>query len=325
MLLRQSLVLTAALALISGAPLFGESAGTVQKLAALFGPDAASPRQSATVPVSIQHGATFAQFGVDLSYAPNTFGTIFGPVAATSPAQTVGSGSLVNRTMDWSQAFVNGSAPTNLDGVEVRINGKNAFIAFLGLGADFGRGFDQINFVSPDAAAMGPVTVEVFKDGAMVGSTMVNLGSVSPALFAFSPVDSGGNTYYAAAQADFSAFIAPTDLFGVTDINGVPIRPAAPGDVISLFGTGFGATDPAIPAGTQLGAAQLAPLAQAPTIRVGGMAAEVFYAGLAPGLTGVYQFNIRVPNVMDGNHRIEIDVQGITTPLNAFLPVQAAQ
>ncbi len=311
------------MALFVSAPVFGESAGTVQKLASLFGADAASPRQAATVPISVQHGATFAQFGVELSYSPNTFGTIFGPVAPSSPAQTAGSGSLVNRTMDWSQSFENGVAPTSLDGVQVRVNGRDAFISFIGLGSDFSRDFDQINFISPDDDSMGPVTVEVIKDGETVGSGMLNLGAVAPALFAFSPVDSGGNTFYAAAQADFSAFIAPEDLFG-GPVGGVPVQPAAPGDVISIFGTGFGATDPAVPAGRQLGAAELAPLAAAPAIRVGGMPAEVFYAGLAPGLTGVYQFNIRVPNLMDGNHRIEIDVEGLTTPLNAFLPVQAA-
>jgi uncharacterized protein (TIGR03437 family) len=302
----------------------------VSKLAALFGADAASPRQAATVPISIHHGATFEQFGVDLAYAPNTFGTIFGPVATASPAQGAGSGSLVNRTVDWSQSFSNGTAPTSLDGVEVRINGQNAFIAFTGLGEDFGRQFDQINFIAPDLdpIPMGSgVTVEIFKDEQLVGATTVNMDLVSPALFAFSPVDGDGNTYYAAALADFSAFVAPSDLFGVPDINGVPIRPVAPAEVISIFGTGFGATNPPSPAGRQLGPAELAPLAQTPAIRVGGMPVppgDVFYAGLAPGLTGVYQFNIRVPNLMDGNHRIEIDVQGVTTPLNAFLPVRAA-
>lgn len=325
MRIRNSLVLTAALTFLSSGSLFGESAGTARQLASLFGAGAAAPRQSATVPVSVQHGATFAEFGAELAYAPNTFGTIFGPVDATSGAsQTVGSGSLVNRTMDWSQSFANGAAPTSLDGVQVRVNGKDAFISFIGLGEDFERDFDQINFISPDDDAMGPVTVEVFKEGEMVGSSIVNLGAVSPALFAFSPVDGEGNTFYAAAQADFSAFVAPENLFG-GPVNGVPVRPAAPGDVISIFGTGFGQTDPGVPAGTQLGAAELAPLAQAPTVRVGGMTAEVFYAGLAPGLTGVYQFNIRVPNVMDGNHRIEIDVEGVATPLNAFLPVQTTQ
>ena len=324
--IRTSLVLPLALGLISGAPVCGESAGTVHKLASLFGSDAASPRQSATVPVSVQHGATFAEFASELSYAPNTFGTIFGPVAATAPAQTAGSGSLVNRTMDWSQSFENGVAPTNLDGVQVLVNGKDAFVAFIGLGADFSRDFDQINFISPDDDAMGPVTVEVIKDGATVGTSMVNLGSVSPALFAFDPRE--GRQFIAAVQATRAELVAASDYFGApeVDINGVTftVAPAAPGDVVSLFGTGFGPTNPFIPAGQQLGPAELAPLENQVTIRIGGMTANVVYAGLAPGLTGLYQFNVTVPNVMDGDQSIEIDIGGLSVSAQAPIPVRAA-
>jgi hypothetical protein len=34
-----------------------------------------------------------------------------------------------------------------------------------------------------------------------------------------------------------------------------------------------------------------------PHIRVGGVDADVLFAGLAPGLAGVYQVNVRVPQV----------------------------
>jgi uncharacterized protein (TIGR03437 family) len=321
MLQRYSLSLITALILFLIPSASAETAGTVNRLAGLFGQDAGSPRQGASVPISVVHGATFAEFGASLALGPNTFGTIFGPVQSTSPAQGAGSGSMVNRTMDWGQSFVNGSAPTNLGGVEVRVNGKNAFISFTGLGNDFGRQFDQINFISPDETARGPVTVEVFKDGAMVGSRMVTLDTISPALFAYSTPDGQGNLYYAGLTAPDTAYVAPSNLFGVPTIGGFPVRPVRPGEVVQLFGTGFGETNPPTPAGRLAGAAELVTKG---TMRIGGLPATIAYQGMAPGFAGVYQFNVTVPaGLQNGNHRIEIDIQGKTTPLNAFLPVQA--
>lgn len=321
MLKRYSLSLATVLALVFAISASAETAGTVNPLAALFGQNSASPRQNASVPISVVHGSTFAEFNVSLALAPNTFGTIFGPVQAASPAQAVGSGSMVNRTMDWGQSFQSGAAPTDLGGVKVRVNGKDAFIAFTGLGSDFGREFDQINFISPDDDTRGPVMVEVFKDEEMVGSKMVNLDVVSPALFAYSTPDAEGNLYYVGLTAPDTAYVAPA---GLLNGGGIPVRPARPGEVVQLFGSGFGETEPAIPAG-QIAPPAATPLANPGMFRVGGMPAQVFYQGLAPNLAGVYQFNIEVPPALpDGNHRIEIDIQGKTTPLNAFLPVRAA-
>ena len=315
---RNSLVLTAALALICAVPSYGEKAGTVSSLAALF-EDAATPRQGASVPISIHHGATFAQFGGAATFAPNTFATIFGPVGAGAPG---GAGSLVKRTMNWGDSFQNGAAPQNLDGIEVKIGGQNAFISFLGLGSDFQRQFDQINFISPDINSLGPgVKVEVYKDGALVGETTVALESISPALFAFGVKD--GVNFLAVAQANFTAYIAPADFFGVPTVNGIPVRPTRSGEAIALFGTGFGPTDPALPAG-QLNTA-LRRLTQTVAIRIGGLpvpAEQVLYAGLAPNLTGIYQFNVIVPTLSNGNHRVEIDIAGKSIQAEAFIPVQ---
>ena len=323
MLHRYSLSLITALLLFLTPSAFAETAGTVNPLAGLFGQDAGSPRQGASVPISIVHGATFAEFGANLALGPNTFGTIFGPVQSTSPAQGAGSGSMVNRTMDWGQGFVNGSAPTDLGGVKVRVNGRDAFISFTGLGATFGRQFDQINFIAPDDTARGPVTVEVFKDGVMVASRVVNLDTISPALFAYSTPDAQGQLYYAGLTAPNTAYAAPSNLFGVPNIGGIPVRPVRPGEVVQLFGTGFGVTNPPTPAGRLAGVAELE---MKGAMRIGGLPAQITYQGMAPGFAGVYQFNVVVPaGLQNGNHRIEIDIQGKTTPFNAFLPVQAAQ
>jgi uncharacterized protein (TIGR03437 family) len=71
-------------------------------------------------------------------------------------------------------------------------------------------------------------------------------------------------------------------------------RPAAAGDVLEIYSLGLGATDPVVEAG----AASPAPPAHArvmPRLQIGGRDAELSFAGLVPGLAGVYQVNAKVP------------------------------
>lgn len=72
-------------------------------------------------------------------------------------------------------------------------------------------------------------------------------------------------------------------------------NPASSGDVIVLFGSGAGQTDPPGVDG-RLASAPLPVLTQPVEVEVDGEAAEVLYAGPAPGLAeGVLQVNVRVP------------------------------
>ena len=63
------------------------------------------------------------------------------------------------------------------------------------------------------------------------------------------------------------------------------------GDIVVLWGTGFGATDPAIPAGTLVRCA--AP--DYAVVTVGGVPATVISAVLSPGAAGLYQVTIQIP------------------------------
>ena len=74
-----------------------------------------------------------------------------------------------------------------------------------------------------------------------------------------------------------------------------PKRPARPGEVISIYATGEGRTDPP---GVD-GAITSQPLPKpvlSVTATIGGVAAEVLYAGAAPGaIAGLFQVNVKVP------------------------------
>jgi uncharacterized protein (TIGR03437 family) len=71
-------------------------------------------------------------------------------------------------------------------------------------------------------------------------------------------------------------------------------NPVHHGDTLSIYATGLGATSPAVDPGVPAPFDPLAVAIIAPTVTLGGVPAEVMYAGLAPGAIGVYQINVRV-------------------------------
>ena len=73
--------------------------------------------------------------------------------------------------------------------------------------------------------------------------------------------------------------------------------PAAAGDIVQVYCTGLGATQPAIASGQA--APSTEPLARVTfpvTATVGGKSAVVHFAGLAPGFVGLYQVNVQIPD-----------------------------
>lgn len=266
--------------------------------------------QAATVPISVANAATFE--AVDSmgggGLTSNTFGTVFSPSA--------GPGRLLPDVPlnDWADDFVSGMAPNSLNGVRVLVNGKESFISFIGRGEDIGTGSDQINFVTPDDTALGPVSIEIFQGQEKVAASMVNRRDVaSPGLFAFA--SQNGATFAAAVSLD-GKFIAPEGIFGP----GLS-RPAASGEIILIFGAGYGATDPPVPAGKIVTVLSAIPASEV-RATIGGLPATVLFGGLAPNFTGLYQFNIQVPQLPNGNHIIMIGRSGINSQAGLSIPVQ---
>jgi uncharacterized protein (TIGR03437 family) len=68
-----------------------------------------------------------------------------------------------------------------------------------------------------------------------------------------------------------------------------------PGDTILLYGVGFGS----VSAGSLAGVIDqgVNTVNNSLNISIGGMAAQITYAGLTPGFVGLYQFNVVVPNI----------------------------
>jgi uncharacterized protein (TIGR03437 family) len=197
-----------------------------------------------------------------------------------------------------------GNFPTAIDGVRVTIDGLPAFINFISA--------NQINVQAPALTRTGMVPVVVTTPGGTSETVMANVVREAPGLFLFtqSPV-----RYPAAVRATDGRFIAPAGLFP-----GLTTEPAKPGDIVLLFGTGFGPTTPAVTPGRVFsGAAPLTDLS-ALQVRIGGMSVTPSFAGLSG--SGLYQFNVTVPNLPDGNHRIEMLLNGQQIQTDVQLPVR---
>jgi len=79
-------------------------------------------------------------------------------------------------------------------------------------------------------------------------------------------------------------------------IPGRTTRPAARGGFISIFCTGLGATEPAVPSGELSPAAEPLARVRVPVeAQIGGQPAAVHFAGLAPGFVALYQVNVEIP------------------------------
>ncbi len=72
-------------------------------------------------------------------------------------------------------------------------------------------------------------------------------------------------------------------------------------DVLVIFLTGLGQTSPAVATGMPAPMSPLSIALTKPTVSIGGVQLPLFYYGLAPGLVGVNQINVKVPaNVPTG-------------------------
>jgi uncharacterized protein (TIGR03437 family) len=73
-------------------------------------------------------------------------------------------------------------------------------------------------------------------------------------------------------------------------------NPAKAGDVVVVYCTGLGATNPAARSGEAAPADPLAKVTTPVEVLIGGQKGVVHYAGLTPGFVGLYQVNVQIPS-----------------------------
>jgi uncharacterized protein (TIGR03437 family) len=131
----------------------------------------------------------------------------------------------------------------------------------------------------------GAASFQVKFEGGSGNTVTAQVEATGPSVYAFSAqgVQAGATYWQAAAFHPGTATPA--------DAN----HPAGAGETLETYGNGLGVTNPAVAPG---GASPASPLAWAivkPQVMIGNQPAQVTFAGLVPGLAGVYQVNVVVP------------------------------
>jgi uncharacterized protein (TIGR03437 family) len=159
--------------------------------------------------------------------------------------------------------------PRSLAGVSVLVNGREAPLYAV---AKTQAG-EQVNFQVPFETAAGTATVQVRSGSGTVELGQTTVRTAQPGVFQWGSeglmVHAADNTLVTADQ---------------------PLRT---GEFAYFYATGLGATQNQPETGSA--STGQARANTAITVTLGGRVCEVTYAGLAPGLVGVYQVNIRVP------------------------------
>jgi len=232
-----------------------------------------------------------------------------GPFSSNSMVEVYGSSFQPgSRTRQAGAGDINGNAfPDQLSCIAVEIGGKRAAVTYVQQ--------DQINIQAPTLDA-GPYNLIVIANPGRPNELRSALLPVvvqapsAPSFFTF------GTTKSVAALFGNSANVVarPTVVAGAS--------PAKPGDIITLWGTGFGPTNPAYTAGQIV--TDVAPVAGTVRVTIGGQDAPVSYAGLSPqSISGLYQINVQVPaGIADGDQPIVANVNGVTTQDGVTIPIQ---
>jgi len=94
-------------------------------------------------------------------------------------------------------------------------------------------------------------------------------------------------------------------------------NPVTAGDVVVIYCTGMGATQPTVVSGQAAPSAEpLAHVAGPVTATVGGKPAVVQFAGLTPGFIGLYQVNVQIPEGVTAGSAVPLVVTSGGVPSN---------
>jgi uncharacterized protein (TIGR03437 family) len=208
---------------------------------------------------------------------------------------------------------------TSTNGYAVQIGAWQAPISAL----DLSQGV--INVVVPaEAPAYGtlPVTIQS-PNGPAAGA--IAMGATAPGIFLIPDPSSPSRTNAAALLNGTAWIVMPasqTAALGLTACAGLsPLascgQPAHPGDIVQLYVTGLGNATPngnpnlpPLPTG-QPAPASGTPLYEttgSPTLTVNGIAAHVFFSGVAPGFAGLYQIDFQVPAGTSAGDNVPVQV-----------------
>ncbi len=217
--------------------------------------------------------------------SPNTIGSLFGTNLSWD-TRALQAGDIAGGVM-----------PTSLGNVEVYFEGWPAYLYYVSP--------TQINFLVPSSLLPGAFQFWVARQGTSGPIVTVTLQSAAPAMF----------------QTPTGVVIA-THLDGSLVSSGAP---ASAGEIVSLWATGLGNTNPDLEDGVLPAAAQWLTQLNQFGIWINGSPIDpnlIMYAGVAPGYAGLYQINVRLPDPLPPNPEIRLALAGSLSPPSLILAAQ---
>jgi uncharacterized protein (TIGR03437 family) len=167
-----------------------------------------------------------------------------------------------------------GAYPGSASGVQVLVNGAASPLIYLAP--------EQIDFAIPWDSLVGtPLNVEVMLNSVLSNAVPITLAAAAPSVFG----------------VNGAAILSCPN--GTVEAGVSAIKPQ-PGAVCTLWGNGFGPTNPALADGTPAPASPLPWTVNTCALSIGGVTANVQYCGAAPGEV-IYQLNFFYPSGVAAN------------------------
>ena len=218
--------------------------------------------------------------GNGTAVAPGSLVAIFTSALATSAAQ-----------------FTTASLPASLAGVSVTFNNVPAPMVSVTPDGPYPYVSAQVPFgVLPSGQTSGSVPIVVTVNNIPSTPVQTLIVASAPGIFTIPPTGQGNAILV--NVSDYS-IAAPSG-----SIPGLSAHPIARGQSAFFYVTGLGITTPAVAdgSGTCPASNSLCNANAQPTVSLGGVSAQISYAGQAPEFPGVMQINITVPqNAPTGN------------------------
>lgn len=235
-----------------------------------------APIKPVTSASGVQDAASFASTS-SVGIAPGEFITLYGTQLGPTSVATL---------------TVNGSnlVDTILQGTQVTFNGVPGPMIFTSTG--------QIATIAPFGISnSSTVNVVVSYLGIQTASMQFKVVAANPAVFY--NVDGSGNKNAAIVRVDGTVITAAS--------------PASVGDVLELYGEGYGIANPSLADGGVVAGAYNIPV----TLMIDGQPVPTLYTGAAGGeVNGVLQINFAVPaGTKPGAHQIQYKL-GINGPIS---------
>jgi uncharacterized protein (TIGR03437 family) len=189
--------------------------------------------------------------------------------------------------------------PDTIGGIRVLVNDSPAPL----YSAAHVNGTEQVNFQVPfEIEGSNRASISVLKGSVSSATVDVDVLAAQPGVFSTS-----GTTGLVVHHSD-NTLVSPD-------------RPVLPSELAYFYTTGLGAVENRPATGSIAPFDPQARVLTAPQVSLGGVECEVLFAGLAPGLVGVYQVNIRVPSGVAAGSAQLVVTQGGSTSKPVDVPV----